>query len=284
MTFHIGCAVWAYKEWVGDFYPPGSRSGEFLNLYGQRFTTVEGNTTFYSVPDRDTVKRWASEVPTGFKFCPKLPKFVTHQGLLQPSIPAAIKFLELMQGLGEHLGPLFAQLPPGYHPDAWDDLIAFLQAWQETGVPLALEVRHLDWFRAPIADRLNDELRNRGIGRVLLDTRPIYECEDDPQVMSERRKPKLPLRPEATAPFSLVRFISHPNPDANRDYWAEWAERVDEWISQGMEIYFFMHCPDERRSPYHARNFQRLLERQGTIVPSLPWDELDLPPAQLSLF
>jgi hypothetical protein len=46
--FHLGCAVWAYKEWLGDLFPPGSKSAELLRLYSRRLTTVEGNTTFYA--------------------------------------------------------------------------------------------------------------------------------------------------------------------------------------------------------------------------------------------
>jgi hypothetical protein len=46
-NFYIGCAIWGYKEWVGDLFPPGSKSGEFLALYSRRLTTVEGNTSFY---------------------------------------------------------------------------------------------------------------------------------------------------------------------------------------------------------------------------------------------
>lgn len=34
MNFSIGCAVWAYKGWVGEFYPPESRPSEFLQLGG----------------------------------------------------------------------------------------------------------------------------------------------------------------------------------------------------------------------------------------------------------
>lgn len=48
MNFRLGCAVWSYKGWVGDFYPQRSRPTKFLHLYSQRLTAVEGNTTFYS--------------------------------------------------------------------------------------------------------------------------------------------------------------------------------------------------------------------------------------------
>jgi hypothetical protein len=46
-NFYIGCAVWGYKDWVGDLFPPGSKSSDFLSLYSRRLTTVEGNTSFY---------------------------------------------------------------------------------------------------------------------------------------------------------------------------------------------------------------------------------------------
>ncbi|MBD2020543.1 DUF72 domain-containing protein, partial [Leptolyngbya sp. FACHB-36] len=96
MNLRIGCAVWAYKGWLGDLFPTGSRPSEFLHLYSRRFTTVEGNTTFYSVPDAETVKRWAAETPAGFEFCLKLPKALTHGGLLGPQISGALRFIEQM--------------------------------------------------------------------------------------------------------------------------------------------------------------------------------------------
>lgn len=57
MNFYIGCAVWAFKDWVGEFYPSKSRASDFLSLYSRHLTTVEGNTTFYSVPNADMIKR-----------------------------------------------------------------------------------------------------------------------------------------------------------------------------------------------------------------------------------
>jgi uncharacterized protein YecE (DUF72 family) len=283
MNFRLGCAVWAFRGWLGNFYPSGSRTGDFLKLYGDRLTVVEGNTTFYSTPDEHTVQSWASAVPVGFHFCPKLPRAVTHQGTLTPFLPQALDFLGRMQGLGDRLGPLFAQLPPRYSPEQWDDLTEFLQAWPR-GRSLALEVRHPSWFEADRANQLNEWLRELGMSRVLLDTRPIYDGPDDPQIHSERRKPQVPLQPIVTAPFVLVRFISHPQPERNAPYLAEWVERIEEWLRQGTQVYLFVHCPDERRSPYIARQFQHLLEKRGVPVPPLPWDALEEPPSQLSLF
>ncbi len=299
MNFRIGCAVWAYKNWVGDLFPPKSRASNFLNLYSRRFTCVEGNTTFYSIPSVKTVKRWAAETPPGFHFCPKLPKSLTHNGLLMPSLDRSLQFLELMQELNgscgvtqaSRLGVLFAQLPPSYSPRKFDDLADFLQHWAETKAPLALEVRHPDWFKAPDRDRLNTLLESLNIGRVLLDTRPIYECDDDPQLTSERKKPNLPLQIDRTASFSLVRFISHPTLEKNESYLNQWASTIDQWLRAGTQVYFFVHCPIEARSPTNARYFQHLLQHQNAPVPPLPWDVISAdqdagadPPAQLNLF
>ena len=284
MNFFIGCAVWAYKGWVGELYPQGTRTADFLNLYSRRFTTVEGNTTFYAVPNQETVTRWAAETPAGFEFCLKLPRDITHQGLLKPYIPAALNFLEGMRPLGKHLGPIFAQLPPSYAPALLDDLTNFLEAWPRTEAPLAVEVRHPDWFKEPHASNLTALLENLGVGRVLLDSRPIYTGDDDPQLQSERRKPKLPLQLSVTAPFTLIRFISHPNLSVNQPFMEEWVRHIQQWLQMGVRIYFFVHCPIEARSPSTARHFQQLLEQSGTLIPPLPWNNLEHPPNQLSLW
>ncbi|MEL6321175.1 MAG: DUF72 domain-containing protein [Cyanobacteria bacterium J06626_14] len=284
-TFYLGCAIWAFKNWVGDFYPDGSRSSEFLKLYSERLTAVEGNTTFYSVPSEAMVKRWCAETPETFRFCLKIPRSITHEGLLMPKFDQAIAFLERVKPLGDRLGPFFIQLPPGYRPTFIEDLEEFLTAWPRSTFPIAVEVRHSEWFQPAHTILLNDMLTQLGVGRVLLDTRPIYECPDDPQVLSERKKPRVPLVPATTAPFSIVRYISHPTAELNHTYWTEWVEQITQWVEKGITVYFFVHCPVEERSPSFAHQFQHQLESSGASIPALPWDAIqDVNPSQLSLF
>jgi len=282
-TFYLGCAVWAYKGWVGEVYPPGSPPARFLRLYSERFTAVEGNSTFYAVPSAGTLARWAAQTPPGFQFCPKFPHTVTHQGLLQPQVSAAQRFqAHLAKHLGDRLGPFLVQLPPSYGPETWDDLQAFLLGIASSQ-PLALEVRHRDWFVPPAREQLNALLRSLGIGRVLLDARPIYRCPYDPRLRQERRKPDLPLQPVLTADFSLIRLISHPDRGRNQDYWREWSDRLADWLRQGRRIYCFVHCPVEDCSPLVARDLYQQLAQQHAPLPSLPWLAI-APSQQLSLF
>ena len=278
---YLGCAVWSYKGWLGKFYPAKTQPKEFLSLYSQQFNTVEGNTTFYAVPQPKTVTKWANETTTKFKFCPKFPQEITHQGLLQPKIDRGLSFLEIMSGLGNKLGLVFAQLPPSYSPQYLKDLAHFLEAFNKYNI--ALEVRHPDWFIDRKREKLNKLLTELNISRVLLDTRPIYHCPDDPQINSQRRKPNVPLQPIVTNDYALVRFIAHPELQYNRAYLQQWAVRVSDWLKMGKSVYFFVHCPREEKSPETANYFKNLLQQQGISIDFISTNSI-AKPTQLSLF
>ncbi|MBV5259961.1 DUF72 domain-containing protein [Synechococcus moorigangaii CMS01] len=290
--FRLGCAVWSYRGWLGDFYPIGSSAKHFLKLYGDRLQAVEGNTTFYAVPSVETVTRWREQTSPEFRFCLKFPQAVTHQGPLMSHVAAAKAFLERVKPLGDRLGCVFAQLPPYYSPNYWDDLQAFLLTFTALPISFGVEVRHSGWFQEPHNSRLNAFLTQQNIARVLLDTRPIYNCPDDPQANSQRRKPNVPLLPVVTGPKAIVRFISHPDRALNQPYFEQWCQQIQQWFSAGHSIYFFMHCPIEDHSPGHALHFQEMLQKNQIPVPPLPWQSyrqanqaaIAPAPEQLSLF
>ncbi|CCH66253.1 COG1801: Uncharacterized conserved protein [Richelia intracellularis HH01] len=284
MDFLFGCAIWAYKGWVGELYPRGTRPDNFLYLYSRRFTAVEGNTTFYAIPSTKIITNWVSQTPPGFQFCLKLPREITHNGLLEPQISSALNFVQRMTIMGKHLGPMFAQLPPSYSPQYLGDLTKFLTNWQTDITYLALEVRHPDWFREPHASNLTELLTKLNIARVLLDTRPIYSGYKYPKMDSERRKPKLPLVFQTTATFTLIRFISHPTMEINQPFMKEWLNYIQQWLHQGKRIYFFVHCPAEEQSPHTAYYFYKLLHETGINIPYLKWNQTQQTPQQLSLW
>lgn len=282
--FRLGCAVWSYRGWLGDFYPSGAVAKDLLRLYGDRLTAVEGNTTFYAVPPGETVQRWREQTPREFRFCLKFPQTVTHQGLLMPRLTDAWAFIERVQPLGDRLGCIFAQLPPNYAPNHYEDLRQFLQELRSCPIQIGIEVRNSHWFEPAPKAQLNQLLTTHNITKVLLDTRPIYNCPDDPQARSQRKKPRLPLHPELTNHLAIVRFISHPNPQYNETYLNEWTQHIQEWWTDHKNIYFFVHCPTEEHSPRTAKYFQEKLENTGISIPPLPWQALPPEPQQLTLF
>jgi uncharacterized protein YecE (DUF72 family) len=94
---YVGTSGWAYPSWKPGFYDAGTRSGDFLRFYAERFSTVELNTTGYRVPGQAQFERWAEQTPPGFLFAPKLPG-------RRPQV--VVDGAERVRALGDRLGPL----------------------------------------------------------------------------------------------------------------------------------------------------------------------------------
>jgi uncharacterized protein YecE (DUF72 family) len=282
MNLFIGCPIWSFKGWVGNFYPEGTKPGDFLREYTRRLTTVEGNTTFYAVPAVKTVEGWAAEMPDGFRFCPKLPRTISHAGKLTEHVEETLSFVEIMSRLGLNLGPMFLQLPPRYSPRQFADLNAFLEDWPRD-YRLAVEVRHLAWFDAPHHESLNQLLRGYNMARVVIDTRPIRDLKGDTilhgsvyesLLEARERKPDVPVTPERTADFVFLRYIGHPSLQVNLPFLRAWGDFVARQLRDGLDAYIFCHSPENLAAPWLCRTLHQLVSAQLTI-PSLPWDETD---------
>jgi uncharacterized protein YecE (DUF72 family) len=282
MNFYIGCPIWSWKGWVGNFYPEGTKPPEFLREYARRLTTVEGNTTFYAVPAQKTLEGWVEEMPPTFRFCPKVPKAISHEGKLMDNLERAREFIRIMSQLDGRLGPMFLQLPPRYSPKLIGDLRGFLAAWPRE-VRLAVEVRHLDWFDSPHDQALNQLLTEHDMARVTIDTRPIRDLSGDEilagsvyqtLVEARERKPEVPVVPERTADFIFIRYIGHPEIELNQPYLREWADFLIPQLQDGADVYMFCHSPNNFAAPWLARRMYALVSEHVNL-PVLPWEEVD---------
>ncbi|RMG79927.1 MAG: DUF72 domain-containing protein, partial [Bacteroidetes bacterium] len=166
---YVGATGWAMKEWVGTVYPPGAKTRDFLYHYARQFNTIELNTTHYRVPDVPTIERWRRLTPPDFRFCPKLPQTVSHSRFLGKGTEILREFCAAVAGLEERLGCCFIQLPPWFEPERLPVLAAFLEGFPPE-IPLAVEVRHPDWFNDPARLRdFLDCLQTQGATAVLTD-------------------------------------------------------------------------------------------------------------------
>lgn len=267
LPYFLGCPGWNEAAWIGSLYPRGLAPAELLPAYAQVFNTVEGNTTFYAWPSEDTVARWASLMPVGFRFCAKLPREISHAADLRTTDDALDRFLARLAPLGARVAPLWLQLPASFSPARLGEL-----AWAIDHVarPLAVEVRHPAFFARGEDERaLNRLLHGRGVERISLDARALFSCRsDDPAVRhAQSKKPRLPVRPTAFSAAPQVRFIGHPELPANDRYLAPWVDKVAGWIEQGLAPHVYLHTPDNRLAPELALHFHvRLAER----LPGLP--------------
>ena len=119
-----------------------------LERYASRFNAVEINTSFYRPHKPETYARWASSVPTGFRFAVKAPRTVTHEARLKDCERLMERFLSEVGCLGARLGPVLVQLPPSLVFDAAvaEGFFGALRAALPGAV--VCEPRHATWFGA----------------------------------------------------------------------------------------------------------------------------------------
>lgn len=275
--------MWAFRPWVGRYFPPDTPPGHELRPYATWCTAAEGNTTFYGLPEPSTVRRWADDAPEGFRFLFKLPRAVTHDRRLRNAEGEVAEFLERLAPLGHRAAPHSIQLPASFGPDDLPALGAFL-AGLSSEHRWAVEVRHPRLAGGGDDERrLNDLLAGQGVDRIIIDTRAVFAGPRDTPAEREavERKPRLQVRPVAIGDRPVVRFIGQTDPEANPSWWAKWVPRVARWLDEGRSPIVFLHTPDNLVAPELARRFHAEV---AALVPELaPLPPPHRPTSQLRL-
>src|ERR687897_361076 len=145
----VGTSSWADPGFVKEWYPPKMPAKERLPWYAQRFEMVELNSSFYAVPDRNTVHGWVEVTPEGFTFDVKAHRALSRHSAPVESLPPDLRGLhgtpELELPLAERLVEETApfrdagrQLPDHATPRCGDEPLTRVSArpWEEhQGVP-----------------------------------------------------------------------------------------------------------------------------------------------------
>ena len=149
MNIYIGTSGFAYREWIGTFYPAAIDQKKMLRFYAERFNTVEINNTFYRMPSPDVLLSWMKDVPAGFIFAFKAPRKITHGKDIDDT--AVHYFFRVLGTLGPYLGPVLFQVPKyiKIHPGRIEKLLGLVPE----DVPCAFEFRD-----APEHDKEVDEM------------------------------------------------------------------------------------------------------------------------------
>ena len=247
---HIGTQGWNYDAWVGPFYPPETRSADFLAIYSRAFRTVEVDSTFYATPPTRTLRGWADRTPNDFVFALKVPQEITHEKRLRDSETPAAQFFENVRELGTKLGPLLLQMGPDFGPDELPALVRFLPLLPHD-LRVAVEFRHRGW----VSDGVLALLRDYNVALALSDGRWIP------------RRTILGLLERPTANFLYIRWMG-PNRDIV-DYsriqfdrsreMEEWAHALATVPDSVTDIYGYVNNHFAGHSPESARQLQRLL-------------------------
>ena len=282
--YRLGCPIWACPSWRGSLYSPRASPKDFLREYSQVFGCVEGNSTFYALPPLETVDKWREATPDGFHFCFKFPKAISHERRLVGVDRETEAFFARMERLPNRLGPLLLQLPPTFGPRDLPYLDRYLEALPRT-YRYAVEVRHPSLFAKPHEAHLDAMLQAHGVARGLMDTRAIHAAapKDPTTIVSQGRKPKVPLRTNVTARTPFVRIVGQNDVRATTGYLDEWAITAAEWLKRSWSPYIFLHAPDDYYAPRQARAFHFLLRRRRPELPEMTAWPGELQPADSQL-
>jgi uncharacterized protein YecE (DUF72 family) len=170
MELHVGCAMWTYAPWQGRYLPGSLPPRDRLRAYATWCNAVEGNTTFYATPTLGTVKSWADQTTTDFRFILKLPKLITHERRLADVGDPLRAFLAAIEPLGPRAHALWIQLPPSFSPADLGALASFLRRLPHE-YRYSVEVRHRAFFDDPRSgQQLERALDDVGAEWVTFDT------------------------------------------------------------------------------------------------------------------
>jgi uncharacterized protein YecE (DUF72 family) len=270
MRLHVGCAMWTHKAWQGRFLAHPTH--ERLRSYAGWCNAVEGNTTFYATPARDTVASWAQQTDPDFRFVIKLPRSITHERRLTGVDEELRAFLAAIEPLGPRAHALWIQLPGSFGPSDVPVLADFLH-----GLPrshrYAVEVRHPAFFNEPgTTSLLEGVLAAADAEWIPFDTTTFFQ--KPPTSGAERdawaKKPRLPLRSVALTDRPIVRYLGRDDSAATIGGWQRWIDVVAGWLREGRSPTMFIHTPDNADTPALARRFHDDVRARLPQLEALP--------------
>ena len=185
----IGTCSWKYDLWEGFVYSENKPSN-YLQEYSSRYSTVEVDQWFWSLfkgnvvvlPKPEVVKEYAASVPPGFIFSIKVPNSITlthhyikqQKTVLVPnpyflSTELMERFIETIEPLGDHIGPLIFQFEY-LNKNKMSGLSHFIEMFEifKEGIPegyqYCIEIRNSNFLK----DEYFDFLSEFGLGHVFL--------------------------------------------------------------------------------------------------------------------
>lgn len=210
-----------------SFYPEDLQEKSRLAVYSLLFNSLEVNSSFYKIPRADTVKRWADEVTSGFRFTFKLWKGITHAKGLTFDPNNVAHFLKVIAAAGDKKGCLLIQFPPSVTINAVMHVNLLLETVlndeYSKGWRVCVEFRHPSWYREDTFSMLNS------YGATL--------------VLHDKNSSGMQLSHSETD-FIYLRFHG-PNGNYRSsyedDFLQEYSYYIKEWLTDGKEVYTYFN-------------------------------------------
>jgi uncharacterized protein YecE (DUF72 family) len=236
---YVGTSGFAYPAWIPVFYEPGKASRKLLTAYARRLPAVELHNTFYRRPSTQVVDKWLELTPEHFRFCPKTQRGTTWRAWSGDDPAGSIAWLgDSLRAFGDRLGAVLMSVRGSLERDDVA-LKRVLEVWPQD-VPLALELPHTTWQD----DEVYRLLHERGVSLVATD----WDGRDEPDL--RRIGPLIYLR---------LRRLDYSVGQLER-----WAQRLEPFISDGMDAYVFLRHDETGESALRAVRLLEMLDPSGS--------------------
>src|SRR5262245_21212503 len=228
----IGTSGFNFPDWVGPFYPTGTKPPKMLGAYAERLHSVEINYTFRRDVSPSTIERWRDTVPDDFRFSLKAHQRITHYQRLGANSEGAVRdFLARVEPLGDKLGVILFQCPPNLAFDA--ETIERFLSWLPSSVRAAFEFRHASW------DEARPMLADHGAAWCVADT------DDAPANGAVE-----------SAPLTYFRLRRETYTDEDL---RAWAERFRAMTAAGSDVFTFVKHEEGAAGALYAQELTGLL-------------------------
>jgi uncharacterized protein YecE (DUF72 family) len=226
--FFVGTSGFAYKEWIGPFYPPGTKNADMLRHYATAFNSVEINYTFRRSPTVSLIEGWSKATDENFLFALKANQGITHFARLKNTGERLTTFLEAVAPLGPRLGPVLFQCPPNmkYDPDVLDGFLADLDAAPGQH-RFVMEFRHQSFDN----DEVREKLGGAGVAVCVSDT------EEQPAKFAH------------TGGFAYVRLRGTGYDDKTLK---DWGKSFRSALAEGTDVYCYLKHEESASGPSDA--------------------------------
>jgi len=296
----IGTCSWADETLIRHWYPKGLPAAARLAWYAEHFSTVEVDSTYYRVPDRAMVQRWADRTPPGFTMHVKAFGVMTRHPVKVEQLPQHLRaempvdargrvdrpsaelravvfreFLDALEPLREtgKLGGLLFQFPPYFAPSPAS--YAYLEWAREQlgGDRMLVEFRQRDWFAEDERETMLRFLEDRSMAYVTVDA-PRLDGANVPLTLVA-----------ATAPLAYLRLHGRNAATWNargggaamrfdylyaEDELREWVSPLRELSGEASELYVFFNNNNQThgvaQAPAGAQILRQLLTNEGVPV------------------
>lgn len=208
-------------------FPAEYQNASRLTYYATFFNSIEINSSFYKIPMRATVLRWASSVSANFKFTFKLFREITHVRDLAFEVSHLARFLETISHVEQKKGCLLVQFPPSMQTESIGQLAELLTAIHKADPdgmwPVAVEFRNRGWYIPEVFD--------------------LLESHNVSLVIHDIQRSATPLN----AVSSNLIYVRFHGPTGNyrgsytEAFLQEYAGYIREWLNDGKIVYAYFN-------------------------------------------